>query len=120
MNLPHSHQELLEAERTILRLLCQAGLTGAERVENMRLLSGYRFRDGEHQIIFESLRELRAADPKTIREQLFARLNNKGFPDLDLDWLFEPARVAPAETRQRIRTFLEAAESRRGPIPSPS
>ncbi len=120
MNLPHSQQESLEAERTILRLLCQAGLTGAERAENMRLLSGYRFCDVEHQIIFESLQELRAAEPWTIREQLFARLNNKGFPDMDLDWLFEPAKVAPAETRERIRAFLEAAESRRGSIPPPS
>ena len=120
MTLPHSQQKLLEAERTILRLLCQAGLTGAERAENMRLLSGYRFADATHQIIFECLWELRAADRETIRQQLSARVNNKGFPDLDLDWLFEPARATPAETRQRIRTFLEAAESRSGSIPSAS
>jgi len=100
----------VEGERQALRTLCGAPLTATERAEAARLLANYRFCEPAHQVLFEALRELRTPDPRAIRERLPVFLNNKGFPDLDLNWLFEPSQFAPREALAKIRALVDAGE----------
>ena len=45
--------EILEAERSVLRALCQGTLEPAVRAESLKMLANYSFRDTTHQLIFE-------------------------------------------------------------------
>jgi len=85
--------KLIDAELGVLRAMTQGPL----RAEGIKILAEYPFADVVHQLIFDTLREIPADSPQIIREQLPVRLNNKGFPDLDLEALFEPHNLTDSQ-----------------------
>ncbi len=75
------------------------------RAEGIKILADYPFQDSVHQLVFDTLREIPGDSSEIIREQLPARLNNKGFPDLDLEALFQPHNLTPAQAIALMRSL---------------
>ncbi len=98
-------EALIQAERSALRALCQGMPAGDLRAEALRLLQGYTFADNIHQLIFDTLQEIPSDDPKVIRAQLPVRLNNKGFPYLDLEAFFVPPNLSAQELITLVRAL---------------
>jgi hypothetical protein len=96
------------AERELLHLLCTGAISGAEGEAAIRFLDTYPFQDVIHEQVFHALRELGAGRPSLVREQLPARLAQKGFPDVD----FESFLVPPGTTRVSVEELVE--QLRRG------
>ena len=94
-----------EAERTVLRAMCVGALGRTVWREGVALLADYRFADNVHQLIFDTVREIHTGDPLILRQLLPARLNNKGFPDLDLDTYFQPHIFTAGQTIALIRAL---------------
>lgn len=82
------NDQILKNERAVLAALCQGKLLRADWDEAVARLATYRFADAVHQLVFDTLGEMNTSDAQVIREQLAVRLNNKGFPDLDLEGFF--------------------------------
>jgi len=64
----------------------------------MRSLSQSAFIEPEHQVVFESIRVLFPRGPISVA-QLRVHLNNRGFPDTDVEKYFQPARAENIEQR---------------------
>jgi hypothetical protein len=96
--------KLIEAELDVLRAMTQGTPERAVRAEGIKILADYPFLVAVHQLIFDTLREIPADSPQVIREQLPTRLNNKGFPDLDLETVFQPHNLT---ARQAIALMRE-------------
>jgi hypothetical protein len=58
--------------------------TSTQRTELVRILENYAFIEPEHRIVFESICFLITRD-RVSKENLAVHLNNRGFPDIDLD-----------------------------------
>lgn len=106
--MPNSAQRTIEIERLALSLLCQPRPGDASRTKLEQRIATYAWRNREHQIIFEALCEIRSKDPQVIREQLPARLTRKGFPDLDVEALFEPLDVDSRSAWNLIRSLTKS------------
>jgi len=104
-----------EAERTVLRAMCVGALGRTVWREGVDLLADYRFADNVHQLIFEAMREIQTDDPLIIRELLPARLNNKGFPDLDLETYFQPHNFPANQTIALIRALCAGSADEKRP-----
>ena len=105
MKEPRVRDNITEAERDALRAICQGTPERSVWADAVAILADYRFEDETHQLIFDTLREIRTGDPRTIREQLAARLNNKGFPDLDLDVFFQPHGLSAEQATSLMRAL---------------
>src|SRR3989442_9308788 len=92
-----------EAERTVLRAMCMGALGRTFWREAVALLADYRFADNVHQLIFDTVREIHTGDPLILRQLLPPPLNNKGFPDLNLDTYFQPHIFTANHTIDLIR-----------------
>jgi hypothetical protein len=81
------------AELQALRALCDEAAPREERQRVMQTLSHHVFIEPEHQVVFESIRALFPRGRISVA-QLTVYLNNRGFPDTDLEKYFrdEPAR----------------------------
>ncbi len=97
------------AERTVLRAMCVGALGRTVWREGVDLLANYRFADNVHQLIFDAMREIQTDDPRIIRELLPARLNNKGFPDLDLETYFQPHNFPADPTIALMRALCASS-----------
>jgi hypothetical protein len=86
-----------ELELSALRTLCQGTADGPLLREGLKILAPYRFTDQSFQVVFETLKEMPTEERRLIREKLPARLNNRGFPDLDLDEFYQPHLLTRAE-----------------------
>jgi len=62
----------------------------------MRSLSQSAFIEPEHQVVFESIRVLFPRGPISVA-QLRVHLNNRGFPDTDVEKYFQPERAGKIE-----------------------
>jgi replicative DNA helicase len=100
-----AREKILEAERDILRAMVQGTPERSVWAEGVELLADYAFEDSTHQLIFDTLRELATADPALIRERLPARLNNKGFPDTNLEALFQPHNLTATQAVALMRAL---------------
>jgi hypothetical protein len=80
----------LAAERKALETLCDEKLARNLRQNLIQSLGPQAFIDPEHQVVFESIRALFTRGPIS-REQLRIHLNNRGFPDTDVEKYFQPA-----------------------------
>ena len=109
MNPYDARQALVDSELLVLRAICQG--TPQKRVwaESIEILNDYRFRHPDHQVIFETLREINTDDPRIIHGLLPARLTNKGFPTIDLDELFVPHNLN-AQMAVMVMHSLRAAD----------
>jgi hypothetical protein len=80
----------LAAEFQALRTLCDESVPRNLR-QNLILSLGPRaFSEPEHQVVFDSVRALFPRGPIS-QEQLRIHLNNRGFPDTDIEKYFQPA-----------------------------
>jgi hypothetical protein len=73
-----------------LRSLCDEAIPREERLSLMQSLSGHVFVEPEHQVVFESIRALFTRGPVSMA-QLHVHLNNRGFPDTEVEKYFQPA-----------------------------
>jgi len=74
----------LTAEFQILGTLCNPEVPLDLRAELAHVLEHYAFLEPEHQIVFESIRSLLLHD-RPSKASLAVHLNNRGFPDVDLE-----------------------------------
>jgi hypothetical protein len=74
----------LLVEVQILGTLCSQQTASEHGTELVRTLEHYDFLAPEHQVVFESIRALLAQDGIS-SERLAVHLNNRGFPDVDLE-----------------------------------
>jgi hypothetical protein len=89
-------------ELRLLRVLCDANATRAHRIELLQSLEGHDFLDPEHRVVFESIRFLFShGDVSAAR--LAVHLNNRGFPDVDLEEYFPSASSNPAKRKNTDR-----------------
>ena len=72
-----------------LRALCNGAATREERLRLLGSLDGRLFLDPEHQVVLESLRTLLPRGTVSV-ERLRVHLNNRGFPDTNVEKYFEP------------------------------
>src|ERR1700680_1277514 len=75
---------LLLTEVQILGTLCNQGGKSEQRNELVKTLDRYAFIEPEHQIVFQSIRSLLPHD-RLSNARLAVHLNNRGFPDVDLE-----------------------------------
>ena len=74
----------LTTEVQVLGMLCNREDPRDVRAELVHVLEHYAFLEPEHQIIFESIRSLLLHD-RLSKASLAVHLNNRGFPDVDLE-----------------------------------
>jgi hypothetical protein len=77
----------LALELDVLRALCSASGTSEQRQALSESLARYRFSEPEYQVVFESVCAL-SGRKKISAAGLAVHLNNRGFPDLDLEKYF--------------------------------
>ncbi len=75
---------LLLVEIQILGTLCIQTGTLDQRNELANILGHYAFLEPEHEIVFGSIRSLLVHD-RLSNTRLAVHLNNRGFPDVDLE-----------------------------------
>jgi hypothetical protein len=78
--------------------LCDASRTLEDRQKLLESLSKHAFIEPEHQVVFESIRALFPRGPVAL-PQLRIHLNNRGFPDTDVEKYFSPQEFAALERR---------------------
>jgi hypothetical protein len=74
----------LTAEVQVLGTLCNREDPRDLRADLVHVLEHYAFLEPEHQIVFESIRSLPLHD-RLSKARLAVHLNNRGFPDVDLE-----------------------------------
>ena len=84
------HDNHISAELQALRALCREETPTADREQIIKTLSAHSFSNPERQVVFESLRSLLARGGVS-PERLRIHLNNRGFPDTDVEKYFQPA-----------------------------
>jgi len=113
-----TRKEILVAERDVLRAMCQGTAERPVRSEGLAILRDYRFADSVHQLVFETLRQIPSDAPQIIREQLPVRLNNKGFPDLDLEVFFQPHNLSAEQAIAQMRGLRATPRRKLRALPS--
>jgi hypothetical protein len=76
------------AELQSLRTLCDESAPRDERQTLMNSLNQHIFIEPEHQVVFESIQTLFPRGPISMA-QLRVHLNNRGFPDTDVEKYFQ-------------------------------
>jgi hypothetical protein len=85
-------------ELQALRVLCDEAIAREQRQRLMLSLDQHTFIDPELQVVFESIRALFPRGPISAT-QLRVHLNNRGFPDTDVEKYFLPAQAGSFEFR---------------------
>jgi hypothetical protein len=109
MAISEDEENVAGLERLALQAISSATPEGKVRETARRILAGYCWREPFHQVMFEAL--MSTEDSRVIRELLPARLTRKGFPDFDIDDLFEPSGLSPEQIQQLFER-IRAAGSR--------
>jgi hypothetical protein len=112
--------DILKLEIEILCALCRAASTGRPTDLSLLdtaqgILSRYRFRNIEHQSLFDALCELRPAlgsdslsrAANHLKEHLLQRLTLRGFPEIDLNAYLAPQSVTTSEIIERLKTLAQ-------------
>lgn len=81
----------LPAEIQTLCALCDLSVLRKERLKMLESLGPRDFVHPEHQVVFESIRALLSRGEVTA-ERLTVHLNNRGFPDTDVEQYFQSFR----------------------------
>lgn len=96
-------QAVTEVERQLLAALCSPALDHATRAAILAGLRTYTFAKPDHDVIFRALAKMPRAAIKHIRETLSARLTRLGFPDIDVNPIFELEPPSP----EKINVLLQ-------------
>ena len=91
----------LALELDVLRGLCGGAGTSEQHRALSESLARYRFSEPEHQVVFESLFAL-SGRKKISAAVLALHLNNRGFPDLDLEKYFVAAPPSVEQALARV------------------
>jgi hypothetical protein len=92
-----------EAERKLLAALCQDAVDSPMRAAVMRRLNKHRFAHPDHEVISRALAALPRGEPAEIRAKLAEAVTRLGFPDLEIDFLFE----TPPPSAEDLTASLE-------------
>lgn len=84
-----------EIERRLLAALCAATVGHDTRAQILDRLSTHIFANRDHEIIFQAIAAIPHAAGEHIRETLSARLTRLGFPDIDVEPIFEFSPPSP-------------------------
>jgi len=96
-----------EIERQLLAALCSPGLDDETRTQLFERLASHKFAAADHETIFRALLKMRGAPPRHIRENLGAGLTRLGFPDIDVEPIFQ---LEPPSAQQ-IAALLDGLTS---------
>ena len=102
-------------ELAVLRALCASPAPQEKWAALAAQLSAHRWREPDHKVVYDALRQARARDAKTWRDQLPAQTTRMGFPDLDWSIYLEPKEISTgrnseANTEELIRDLKESSE----------
>jgi hypothetical protein len=98
------HLPAAEIERRLLAALCGPSVGGQQlRPEILQRLAAHAFANPDHEVIFRALLQMPHATAEHIRENLSARVTRLGFPDIDVQPLFELSPPSPDEIRTLLR-----------------
>lgn len=92
------HASQFADELQALRSLCDEASPRTARQKLLQSLSPQFFREPEHQVVFESIRALLSRGDFSV-PQLRIHLNNRGFPDTDVEKYFQRAQIESAGQR---------------------
>lgn len=84
-------------ELQALRVLCDETSPREDRQTLIQTLSHHSFIEPEHQVVFESVQVLFSRGPFSLTE-LRVHLNNRGFPDIDVEKYFPSVRPGDPES----------------------
>ena len=101
-----SAKSILELERAILRLLCSDAVRPSARHTATQKLTNYEWKEAEHRVVYEALREFRQSGPLSLREQLPAHATRLGFPDVDWQNYFHCGPSKDEEVDVLIRRLV--------------
>ena len=103
----------LTSEAQILGTLCSRAYSREQSAELVNILERYTFLEPEHQIVFESICSLLLHD-RLSETRLAVHLNNRGFPDVDLQKYCEAALTSVDEAVKLARRLCYEAASKHG------
>jgi len=99
----------LALELDVLRALCSASGTSEQRQALNESLARYRFREPEYQVVFESVCAM--SGRKEISAAMLAvHLNNRGFPDVDLEKYFDAVPPSLEQALARVHELRSAPQ----------
>lgn len=75
-------RERISTERQILSLLCSNSLPQKNLAAAIESLKAYRWREPEHEIIFQAIRRVGKGGARPLRDELPAALTRMGFPEV--------------------------------------
>ena len=101
------HLPAAQVEQLLLAALCAPALSCQTRTEIVERLAVHKFVYPEYEVIFRALAKMRHATAEHIRETLGAQLTRMGFPDIDVELIFELAGPAAA----KVKTLLQQLNS---------
>jgi hypothetical protein len=78
-----------EVEQRLLAALCAPALDDQTRGAILQQLARHKFVSPDHETIFRALANMPHASAEHIRETLNARLTRLGFPDIDVEPIFQ-------------------------------
>jgi hypothetical protein len=94
-----------DAELDALRALCDQLQAREPRMALCQALANYQFTEPDRQIVFESVRELLNRNALST-SALIVHLNNRGFPDINLEVYFAPGVPGAGDALAGMREFL--------------
>jgi hypothetical protein len=98
-------QDRSDAERALLQALCQGVESESLWPEALAALSGFRFADPLHQVVFDVLRGIHSTGSHIIKERVQRALVLAGFPALDAGAYFQPHGLSRAEARSLLSSL---------------
>jgi hypothetical protein len=94
----HRKQILIDAERDLLRRICQTGIA-ATSADGLKILAGHPWADPDHRVIFEALVRLAGVPTASLRDRLPAEATRMGFPDIAWDKFLTSPQTSPSSRR---------------------
>lgn len=96
-------QAVTEVERQLLAALCSPALDAQMHAKILGCLSTHTFANPDYDVIFQALAQMPRATPEHIRETLGARVTRLGFPDIDVDAIFDGERPSAQKIDALLR-----------------
>jgi hypothetical protein len=103
MDEPESRLPAVEIERQLLAALCAPALDAQMHAKILGCLSTHRFANPDYDVIFRALAQMPRATQEHIRETLSARVTRLGFPDIDVDAIFDVQRASAQKIDALLR-----------------
>ena len=105
MQVPPPDADRRKRELLVLRALCQGTAQGPVKQSARHILSGYRWIEPLHQVVYDVVLALPFDSPELIREQLPSRLTRAGFPDVDVEALFKAHGFSQEAAEELMRSL---------------